>query len=160
MYHPPLCIIAACYALLLGTTPAIHGLETAYDILQEYDFPIGILPTGVKSYEINKDTGKFAAYFDGSCSFTIKGYTLKYSNKITGTISKGRLSNLGGVQVKIMLFWLNIVQVTHDGENLNFSVGITSAAFSVDNFYVCPQCGCGFSCLSRESNLHSLVYSS
>nr|GLL42570.1 uncharacterized protein At5g01610-like [Ipomoea trifida] len=161
MHPSPARLLAACLAFFLGVAPAIGDSLTAYEILQEYDFPVGILPTGVESYELNRNTGKFAAYFGGSCSFTIKGYNLKYSKKITGTISQDRLSNLSGVQVKILLFWLNIVEVTHKGDNLEFSVGIASAGFGIDNFYESPQCGCGFSCVNKNtSNLRTLVSSS
>ncbi|CAI9778476.1 unnamed protein product [Fraxinus pennsylvanica] len=58
---------------------------TAYDVLQSYDFPVGILPKGVTHYEINTATEKFSAYFDGSCSFSLEGsYQLKYKSKING----------------------------------------------------------------------------
>lgn len=162
MHPSPARFLAVCLAFFVGVAPAIgDGSLTAYEILQQYDFPIGILPTGVESYELNRNTGKFAVYFGGSCSFTIEGYNLKYNKKITGTISNDRLSNLSGVQVKILLFWLNIVEVTHKGDNLEFSVGIASAGFGIDNFYECPQCGCGFSCVNgNSSNLHTLVSSS
>ncbi|XP_019162085.1 PREDICTED: uncharacterized protein At5g01610-like [Ipomoea nil] len=164
MYPSParlLRMLAAFLAFCLGVAPAIGDSLTAYEILQEYDFPVGILPIGVESYELNQNTGKFAAYFGGSCSFTIEGYNLKYSKKITGTISQDKLRNLSGVQVKILFFWLNIVEVTHKGDNLEFSVGITSAGFGIDNFYESPQCGCGFSCVNRNnSNLQTLVSSS
>ena len=42
--------------------------------------------------------------------------------------------------------WLNIVEVVNKGNELEFSVGIASADFPMDNFEVCPQCGCGLNC--------------
>lgn len=126
---------------------------TAYDILQSYDFPVGILPEGVTHYEINRATGKFSAYFDGSCSFSLEGsYQLKYKSKISGYISKDKLTKLSGVSVKVLFLWLNIDEVKRNGDKLDFSVGILSAEFGINNFYESPRCGCGFNCKSISEN--------
>jgi len=119
---------------------------SVYDVLTEYGFPVGLLPKGAIGYSLNRETGQFAVYFDGTCSFVIESYTLQYKSTITGTISNGKLYNLKGVSVKIVLLWLNIVEVSRQGQNIYFSVGIASANFGVENFVESPQCGCGFDC--------------
>lgn len=120
---------------------------TAYEAIQSYGFPKGILPIGVTGYELDKSTGKFKAFFNGSCSFSLEGsYDLKYKSTIGGIISKGRLKELTGVSVKVFFFWLNIVEVYTTEDELGFSVGIASAGFPIDNFEDCPQCGCGMDC--------------
>lgn len=48
--------------------------------------------------------------------------------------------------MKVAFLWMDIVEVRHVSEKLEFSVGITSADFPVDDFNECPQCGCGFDC--------------
>ncbi|KAK9146964.1 hypothetical protein Sjap_006867 [Stephania japonica] len=88
---------------------------TAYDVLKSYDFPVGLLPKGVTGYEIDRANGAFKAHLNGSCSFTISGYELKYRDTITGRISRDRLSDLKGVSVKILFFWVNIIEVTRNG---------------------------------------------
>lgn len=125
---------------------------TAYDELLEYDFPVGLLPQGVTGYELNKSTGEFKAYMKEACSFKIQGYNLKYKSTITGIIEKGKLKNLKGINVKILVVWLNIVEVSRHGDQIDFSVGIMSAAFGVSNFNESPQCGCGFDCNDMVSN--------
>ncbi|GAU11235.1 hypothetical protein TSUD_342260 [Trifolium subterraneum] len=131
---------------------------SVYEALQQYDFPVGILPQGATSYELNKNTGKFTVYFDGTCIFGIKSYDLKYKSTIKGFISKGKLTKLKGISVKVELLWLKIVEVTRHGDDLQFSVGIASAKFGVDNFLEIPQCGCGFDCnsFSNDANLSSI----
>ncbi|KAI5424996.1 hypothetical protein KIW84_030973 [Lathyrus oleraceus] len=131
---------------------------SVYEILQQYDFPVGILPQGATSYELNKNTGKFTVYFEGTCIFGIKSYDLKYKSTIKGFISKGKLSKLKGISVKVELIWLKILEVTRHGDDLEFSVGIASAEFSVDNFLEIPQCGCGFDCngLKSDGNFSSI----
>ncbi|KAL5561427.1 hypothetical protein UlMin_031174 [Ulmus minor] len=134
------------------------GVLSAYQVLQQYDFPIGILPKGVTDYEINRETGEFAAYLNGTCSFSLEGsYQLKYQSTITGVISKDRLTNLQGVSVKVLFFWLNIVEVIRNGDQMEFSVGILSASFTIDNFWESPQCGCGLVCNSVGSSTSSLM---
>ncbi|CAL0300250.1 unnamed protein product [Lupinus luteus] len=112
---------------------------SAYEILEQYGFPPGILPKGITGYTLNRETGQFAAYLEGTCSFAIKSYTLKYKSTITGVISNGKLAMLKGVSIKVVLLWLNIVEVVVDGDDLEFSVGVTSANLGVRNFRESPQ---------------------
>ena len=89
-------------------------------------------------------------------------YILSYESTISGYISKGRLASLSGVSVKLFFFWVNIVEVTRNGGELGFSVGIASASFPLDNFFVSPQCGCGLLCdnlQARKLKLDPSVYS-
>ncbi|XP_048135425.1 uncharacterized protein At5g01610-like [Rhodamnia argentea] len=128
-----------------AATAADNSLS-AYEVLEEYDFPIGLLPNGVLSYEQDSSTGEFTVYLNGTCTFSIDSYELKYSSTITGVISTDVLSSLSGIKVKVWFFWLSIVKVVRDGDELEFSVGIASADFAVSNFDECPTCGCGFDC--------------
>ncbi|XP_006655234.1 uncharacterized protein LOC102711535 [Oryza brachyantha] len=150
--------------LLLFLLLAVAGAKpTAYEVLESYDFPVGILPKGVTSYTLDDSTGEFTATLDVSsstCSFSIQGsYSLRYDPTITGRISTDHLTDLRGVSVKVLFFWLSIVEVTRRGDQLEFSVGILSSDFAVDNFLESPQCGCGFDCddaLSSSSLLPPL----
>ncbi|KAL3531487.1 hypothetical protein ACH5RR_010809 [Cinchona calisaya] len=157
---------------LFTTSPGIGDGDgdtpTVYEVLREYGFPVGLLPKGVTSYELDRSTGKFMVYLNKTCSFTIDGYKLNYKTKVTGVISKQRLKDLSGVQVQVLFLWLNIGEVTLDGDELDFSVGIISAGFPVDNLDESPQCGCGFDCANgiwegifdSKFNGKRLVYSS
>uniref|UniRef100_A0A803NDS0 Uncharacterized protein n=1 Tax=Chenopodium quinoa TaxID=63459 RepID=A0A803NDS0_CHEQI len=74
---------------------------------------------------------------------------LKYKPTISGFISKNKLTKLTGVSVKVFFVWLNIVEVRRADDELEFSVGIASANFPIDNFEECPQCGCGLDCVNH-----------
>ncbi|XP_009771841.1 uncharacterized protein At5g01610 [Nicotiana sylvestris] len=144
--------LATISLLLLLFSASISANEnpSAYEELQNYDFPIGILPKGVIGYELNPKTGEFSAYFNGSCRFMLSSYELNYKPVIKGVISKGMLRKLSGVSVKVVLIWLNIVEVRRKGDNLQFSVGITSANFPIKSFVECPSCECGLDYIHED----------
>ncbi|KAE8009461.1 hypothetical protein FH972_005898 [Carpinus fangiana] len=159
----PMAIPFLIFFLLISlSTPS--AAPTAYEVLEEYDFPVGVLPKGVLGYELDSSTGKFSVYLNGTCTFTIDSYELKYKSKITGVIAKDKISSLSGIKVKVLLFWLSIVTVTREDDELAFSVGIASADFAVTNFNESPTCGCGFDCVNvvkgRKIKPTNLVYSS
>ncbi|KAL6527597.1 hypothetical protein OROMI_029408 [Orobanche minor] len=153
-----LIIIIISAVLLSDVTPeeAAGDSPSVYEVLQSYDFPVGLLPQGVTGYHLNSSTGKFSVYLNKSCSFSIDSYDLKYKSTISGTISTDKIKDLKGIQVKVLLFWVNIVEVTNDGDELEFSVGIASASFPLDSFFESPQCGCGFDCVKRNNRKFSL----
>nr|POE89507.1 hypothetical protein CFP56_50233 [Quercus suber] len=68
------------------------------------------------------------------------------------------VTGLTGISVKILFLWPNIIEVGRDGDDLYFSVGIASASFPIDNFYECPQCGCGLNCGSQQVEWHDYMY--
>uniref|UniRef100_A0A0C9S319 TSA: Wollemia nobilis Ref_Wollemi_Transcript_15900_927 transcribed RNA sequence n=1 Tax=Wollemia nobilis TaxID=56998 RepID=A0A0C9S319_9CONI len=119
---------------------------SAYKLLEQYGFPKGLLPTNVKSYTL-KENGSFEIFLEGSCGFNLEsGYSLKYRDRIAGQVQMGALKNLKGVSVKVLFFWLSIDEIDREGDDLEFYVGVVSAAFPIDNFLICPQCGCGLDC--------------
>ncbi|GMI65388.1 hypothetical protein like AT4G02370 [Hibiscus trionum] len=134
-------------SFVIQTISHENNNPTAYELLKDFDFPIGLLPKGVIGYDFDPSSGKFSASFNGGCSFSLEGsYRLKYKNIIKGYLSKGKISSLEGVSVKLWFMWVNIVEVSRRGNDLEFSVGIAAAGFPVDNFEECPQCGCGVNC--------------
>ncbi|KAE8672233.1 hypothetical protein F3Y22_tig00111848pilonHSYRG00351 [Hibiscus syriacus] len=151
-------IFTAALLLLLSplassTLLPVTGGEalSPYEILQGYNFPVGLLPRGVLKYDLDESTGCFHAYLNSSCSFGLQGsYQLKYKSTTSGIISENKLKNLSGISVKVLFLWLNIVEVVRDEDELEFSVGITSASFAIDNFYESPQCGRGFDCVNGK----------
>ncbi|XP_061351898.1 uncharacterized protein LOC133296866 [Gastrolobium bilobum] len=139
-------------SMTLGCALSQPNKLSAYEVLVEYGFPVGLLPKGAIGYALNRETGEFAVYFDGRCSFSIESYELEYKATITGVISNRRLYKLKGVKVKVLLLWLNIVEVVRTNNDIQFSVGIASANFGLENFFECPQCGCGFDCNKLPEN--------
>ncbi|XP_074585132.1 uncharacterized protein LOC141840927 [Curcuma longa] len=130
---------------------------TAYQVLASYNFPPGLLPQGALGYNLDASTGAFSAYLNGSCSFSLEGsYQLHYKSTITGVIAPGRLSDLRGISVKVLLFWVNIIEVRRLTDSLRFSVGVASADFAVSNFFISPRCGCGLNCSDDDVSHESI----
>ncbi|KAE8646343.1 hypothetical protein Csa_016699 [Cucumis sativus] len=133
----------------VGASPSMNNgkAPSVYDILREFNFPIGLLPEGIVGCKLDRTTGKLEAYLKRSCHFSPdEPYELKYKSTISGNISRNRLTNLKGVSVKFMFFWVNIVEVVRNGDDLEFSIGMATASFPVDNFSECPPGGCGVDC--------------
>ncbi|EEF26923.1 uncharacterized protein LOC8270067 [Ricinus communis] len=143
-----------CIVLLFSSSwlaKSVNEEPTAYEILSDYNFPKGLLPKGVIGYDLDTTSGKFSAFLNGTCSFSLEGsYQLRYKSTIRGHISKGKLSSLQGVSVKLLFMWVDIVEVSRSGDDLEFSVGIAGAGFPIDNFEESPQCGCGLDCGDRR----------
>uniref|UniRef100_A0A1J3I893 DUF538 domain-containing protein n=1 Tax=Noccaea caerulescens TaxID=107243 RepID=A0A1J3I893_NOCCA len=134
------------FLLLTVSFAASDQKPTAYEAVKSYNLPPGILPKGVVDYELNPKTGEFKVLLNDTCEFSIQSYQLKYKSTISGVITTGHIKNLKGVSVKVLLFWVNIVEVSLDSGDLDFSVGIASASFPAVDFVESPQCGCGFDC--------------
>ena len=147
-------LAATFFLILIHSNPAYsddHEHVTPYDVLRDFDFPIGLLPKGVKGYQLNQTTGKFSAYLNDTCSFSEGLYKLKYEPTVKGYISKGKLSSLEGVSVKFFHLWMNIVEILRRGNDIDFSVGVGKAAFPIEYFVESPQCGCGLNCNRRQA---------
>ncbi|KAJ6812637.1 uncharacterized protein M6B38_148680 [Iris pallida] len=145
--NPVTAIVLFLSLLCVVRSSAVTSPPSPYEVLKSYNLPVGLLPKGAVGYDLDADTGEFAVRFNSTCSFSLQGsYQIRYQPTVTGRISDGRLRDLKGVSVKILFVWVNIVEVDRNGDQLEFSVGIASADFPVENFDECPQCGCGMDC--------------
>lgn len=130
--------------LLLSLTTVSHCFSgdssSAYEVLESYGFPAGLLPETVTGYDLD-DNGKFTLYLDGSCTVDIpNAYPVKYASTIKGTIAYGSLTNLSGISVKVFFIWWDLTAISVSGENLVFKVGPASASYPILNFSENPVC--------------------
>lgn len=117
---------------------------SAYEMLERFGFPKGILPVGVTGYTLRRSDGAFQVFMDRDCEFEVDGgYKLTYQRTISGRVEGGSIRDLRGVSVKIFFVNWGIDQVLMaDADHLMFYVGPLSQAFSADNFEESPQCRC------------------
>jgi hypothetical protein len=134
-----LLIVMAVAAVLLTATPSASQPTTAYSMVEQYDFPPGIIPQGAQSYELRKD-GSFELHFSGECGLQVGGFKLHYSSRLAGNIQKDKISCLEGVKVKIVLPWVRIREISRHGGEIRVHAGAISRSFPVSDFSVSPQC--------------------
>jgi hypothetical protein len=130
-------------ATLIRATGDLPGEPSAYEMLEGFGFPRGILPVGVTGYKYRPSSdGAFEVYFDGDCEFEVDdGYRLMYQRTITGNVEGGSIRNLGGVLVMMFLLnWSIDRVVVEDPEHLMFYVGPLSQAFRTAGFKESPVC--------------------
>ncbi|XP_047961555.1 uncharacterized protein LOC125206329 [Salvia hispanica] len=146
---PPASFLVVIILILIASPGAAPVSETVYDILRYYGFPPGLVPRGVATrFRLNSDTGQFALYLNKTCSFKAYGYDVRFQTQVRGVIRDEEIEGLRGVQVRMMNFWSNLVEVEviEDGEEVEFSNGFADVDMPVYNFFNIPMCGCGFDC--------------
>lgn len=114
-----------------------------YEILDDNNFPTGLLPLGVSTYQFNITTRRFTAYFNRTCHFTLQNnFHVKYKTVFQGSIANGFLSGLKGLYVRKFLAWREIRQVVRREDDLLFFAKIFTFAFPLDYFEETVQCRC------------------
>ncbi|CAN6540969.1 hypothetical protein ACFX13_018086 [Malus domestica] len=121
---------------------SISSPSPAHTELTNYGFPIGLLPTAVKNYTINRTTGDFIVDLGGACKVTLPpdNYLATYSKKITGKIVEGKIAEINGISVRAFFQWWSITGIRSSGDNLVFEVGMVSAKYPSKNFDESPAC--------------------
>ena len=117
-----------------GTTPS------AYEMLERYNFPRGILPAGVQGYELRPD-GAFEVYFPRRCEFLLaRRWLVRYEARVSGSVAAGKLTALQGISVKVAFLWLGVGEVDRAGDKLSFYIGPLATSFPLGDFAESPRC--------------------
>ncbi|KAG0520455.1 hypothetical protein BDA96_08G075700 [Sorghum bicolor] len=123
-----------------NATTATSSSPTAYEMLERYDFPRGILPAGVSGYELRGD-GSFEVYFPRRCEFLLAGtWLVRYEPRVRGSVAAGSLTALDGISVKVLFLWLGVGEVDRAGDTLSFYIGPVATSFPLDDFAESPRC--------------------
>ncbi|KAK4792161.1 hypothetical protein SAY86_022596 [Trapa natans] len=118
------------FLVVLFQSPPAASSLDSYEALQEFNFPQGPPPKG--RHRLRAGPGQRQV---------------------------SRLPRRFLQLLHILFLWMNIVEVTRVSD-LEFSVGIASASYDIDNFFESTQCGCGFDCgIEVRTNLSSSVSS-
>ncbi|KAK1282917.1 hypothetical protein QJS10_CPB22g00966 [Acorus calamus] len=116
--------------------------SSAHDELRLHGFPVGLLPSAVRAYSLNRTSGDFSVDLGGPCQFTLPpdNYLASYSPSVTGTLADGRIARLEGIRVWAFFKWWSITGIRSDGGDLVFEVGVVSAKYASKNFDESPVC--------------------
>ena len=138
--YPLLLLLLLGAVAVAASSASAEDTPTAYEMLERYDFPRGILPEGVEGYELDPDGG-FQVYFPRECEFLLaKQWLVKYDTRIAGAASAGKLAALQGIYVKVLFLWIPVAEVDRAGDRLSFYIGPVSTSFPLSDFASSPHC--------------------
>ncbi|XP_010249837.1 PREDICTED: uncharacterized protein LOC104592265 [Nelumbo nucifera] len=131
-----------CHSSASSSGNPILLSSSAHEELRKNGFPIGLLPTNVLDYTLNRTSGDFSVNLGDFCKITLPpdNYLASYSKKITGKIVEGRIAEIDGIRVRAFFKWWSITGIRSSGENLVFEVGMVTAKYPSKNFDESPPC--------------------
>uniref|UniRef100_A0ACD5WR77 Uncharacterized protein n=1 Tax=Avena sativa TaxID=4498 RepID=A0ACD5WR77_AVESA len=146
MQHLLLVVLMASVLLTVSSTTANLTVDaasaTAYDILVQNNFPRGLLPLGVKSFQLHE--GVLEVTFPGECNFFITlgadQFHFKYGSTVTAVIKPGSITKAHGVRVFVKSEFLGFEGVERAGDKLTFDLQGMQQSFPVSSFTQSPKC--------------------
>lgn len=127
-------LVALCLASDRRLSDAVH------DALQEHGLPKGLVPDVVESYAL-ADDGTFEIHLKRPC-YVHFSHLVYYQTTITGRLSYGQITNLSGIQAKMLFIWVNIsaMKVEDGGKEIEFFVGGLYEKLDAEQFKKIPSC--------------------
>ncbi|XP_062202847.1 uncharacterized protein LOC133905146 [Phragmites australis] len=140
--YPLLLLLATVAVVAAESSVGGNGTSspTAYEMLERYDLPRGILPEGVEGYVLRPD-GTFEVYFPRACEFLLSHkWLVRYDARVSGSAAAGSLTALEGISVKVLFLWLSVGEVDRAGDRLSFYIGPVATSFPLGDFAESPRC--------------------
>lgn len=114
---------------------------TVYEALKEHGLPMGLLPKGVKEFDIDED-GNFQVHLDQACNAKFES-ELHYDRNVSGTLSCGKIAALSGISAQELFLWFPVKGIRVDIPSsglIYFDVGVVFKQFSLSLFETPPDC--------------------
>ncbi|KAI4351276.1 hypothetical protein L6164_005652 [Bauhinia variegata] len=115
--------------------------SSIYEILHEHALPKGLLPKGVKEFDIDSE-GRFWVHLDQACSAKFES-ELHYDRNVSGTLSYGQIGALTGISAQDLFLWFPVKGIRVDIPSsglIYFDVGVVKKQFSLSLFETPPDC--------------------
>ncbi|GJN13564.1 hypothetical protein PR202_gb00282 [Eleusine coracana subsp. coracana] len=130
-------VVLVAFAAVLSTAAAAAGngtsSPTAYEMLEQYNFPRGILPEGVTGYKLRPDGG-FEVYFPRACEFLLSHtWLVRYDARISGDAASGSSRRSLG-SAKVLFLWNPRRRGDRVGDSVSFYVGPVATSFPIADF--------------------------
>ncbi|KAF2538209.1 hypothetical protein F2Q68_00018761 [Brassica cretica] len=116
--------------LLIATVaisiPVFAENDSIYDVLRAHALPMGLLPKGVKDFNVDVETGHFSVFLNQSCKAKYES-EIHYEANITGTIGYGSIGGLSGVSAQDLFLWFPVKGIRVDIPSsgvIYFDVGV------------------------------------
>ncbi|KAK2411393.1 hypothetical protein QL285_046675 [Trifolium repens] len=81
------------------------------ELLREHNLPPGLFPRNITCYEFDESKGKLMVHLSSPCEVCFKDSSIvRYSNRVKGTLSKGKLIGIDGMKTKVLV-WVKVTSV-------------------------------------------------
>ncbi|KAJ6874106.1 hypothetical protein NC651_032826 [Populus alba x Populus x berolinensis] len=130
-------------SFLLISVPTVYSdkNQSFYDVLKAHGLPMGLLPKGVKEFDID-ETGRFEVHLDQACNAKFES-ELHYDMNVTGSLSYGQIGALSGISAQELFLWFPVKGIRVDVPSsglIYFDVGVVFKQFSLSLFEMPRDC--------------------
>jgi len=136
----------AQFAVLITVAISISVVSaqklSIYEILEAHALPKGLLPKGVKEFNVDTETGEFSVFLNQSCKAKYES-ELHYEANITGTIGYGSIGGLSGISAQDLFLWFPVKGIRVDIPSsgvIYFDVGVVRKQYSMSLFETPKDC--------------------
>ncbi|KAI4356297.1 hypothetical protein L6164_000329 [Bauhinia variegata] len=131
------------YLLFISVSRPAFGSDKSsiYEILHDHALPKGLLPKGVKEFDIDSE-GRFWVHLDQACNAKFES-ELHYDRNVSGILSYGQIGELMGISAQDLFLWFPVKAIRVDIPSsglIYFDVGVVRKQFSLSLFESPPDC--------------------
>ncbi|XP_028765390.1 uncharacterized protein LOC114723362 [Neltuma alba] len=140
-FLPLLLLLSICLSFFLTFAAASSSAKSIYEVLRKHGLPMGLLPKGVKEFDIDKE-GRFWVHLDQACNAKFES-ELHFEQNVTGTLSYGQMGALSGITAQELFLWFPVKGIRVDIPSsglIYFDVGVVRKQFSLSLFETPPDC--------------------
>lgn len=137
----PLLLLSTSSSSSFASASTSSNATTIYEVLRNYGLPMGLFPKGVKDFEVDDD-GRFWVHLDQACNAKFEN-ELHYDRNVSGSLSKGMIDALTGLDAQDLFLWLQVKSIRVDIPTsglIYFDVGAASKQFALTLFESPPEC--------------------
>ncbi|CAA3010376.1 Hypothetical predicted protein [Olea europaea subsp. europaea] len=102
-------------------------LKSLADLLREYNLPPGLFPQNITCYEFDELKAKLVVYMPYPSEICFKDSSVvRYSTRVKGTLSRGKLSGIEGMKTKVLV-WVKVTGVnveSYKSDKVWFTAGV------------------------------------
>ncbi|KAL9239492.1 hypothetical protein vseg_013807 [Gypsophila vaccaria] len=92
------------------------------EFLRDYNLPAGLFPRNIICYEYDEPSSKLIVYMSSPYEVSFRDSSIvRYSNRVKGTLSKGKLVNVEGMKTKVLV-WVKVSSVNVESYKSNNKV--------------------------------------
>ncbi|XP_010927630.3 uncharacterized protein At5g01610 [Elaeis guineensis] len=126
-----------------AASEAAGAAMSAYDVLKSHGLPIGLLPKGIKNFQVDEE-GRFEVRLEAACTAKFESQSeVRFNSTVAGTLSYGQIAPLSGVAAQELFLWFPVRGIRVDIPSsglIYFDVGVIYKRFSLSLFETPPDC--------------------